>query len=376
MRELYRSLSSVAEFGLLVCGAHLSERFGNTATEVRAAGITILAERATLAPEDSPAGRHQTFINHSQFFLDQLKTHQPSLVLVVGDREDALALAIASAYLEIPIAHFYGGDYSPDGNIDNTVRDAIAKLSSHHFVAHPQHRERLQALGEDPKRIYEVGSVALDRFGVGQASLPTLDQLQVAIAIPQSVSSLAVILFHPIEAERGRLREIFSLIVDEATAEGYWPIVIGPNSDPGSEEIRLAGMKLAAEGKGSFAMNLPSPQFEALLRHATVLIGNSSLGILEAATFRLATINVGTRQRGRLADENVIFVKAIPGQVTNALRLIRNESFQAALAKVKNSYGDGHSVRHAVSRIRDILNLPVDSVKKDPLTLQSNRHTS
>lgn len=361
IRSDYDLLSSVytllsndpsVDLRLLVGGAHLSRTYGYTIDLIRADGIQILASIETLLDSDSRASRLKTAAIMLQGTIDIVATWQPDLIIYAGDREEVWIGALLGTYLGIPTAHFYGGDHTVSGHVDNQVRHATTKLSSAHFVTLEEHRDRILALGEDPRRIFTIGNLSLDNF-VNTPAMPRPALLK-ALGLPEEFPAYALVIFHPDPSEEHvadqYLQNIFQVLRDLGIG-----ICVGyPNTDPANRKI-IEVIEQNASKPGFFAYrNLNRTDFIALYRNANFIIGNSSSGILEAASVPLPAINVGLRQRGRHAGENVLFCDADTLSIRSAVVQAMTPDFRARIAHMKNSYGDGQSGRRAYELLKSI----------------------
>ncbi|KKN23431.1 hypothetical protein LCGC14_0905130 [marine sediment metagenome] len=213
----------------------------------------------------------------------QLIFDRPDVVLLLGDRYETLAAALAATVAKVPIAHIHGGEAS-FGSFDNQIRDAISKLAHIHFVAAEPFKERLIAIGEDPERIHVVGA-------------PGLDNIDLAELGPRKPGKFFVATYHP--PTLGESGGIYALIEALDRFPDYNVIWTGVNNDPGNEEI-----KAALEGHDCRSLGLLD--YLVLCRHAAAVVGNSSSGIIEAPTLGVPTVNVGPRQDGRLKGDSVV----------------------------------------------------------------------
>lgn len=366
---IYRALHARSDVnvGLLVSGAHLAPTFGYSVEEIRRDGLSVLAEIESLIDSNTPSSRIKTASIGMLSMIDVLAQHRPDVVLYAGDRENELVLAAICAYLKIPTIHFFGGDHATDGNVDNSVRHAISKLSTFHFVVHETHRRRLLRIGESPERIHVVGNPALDKF----RDEPWLVKEDVLRAFPgatcTSGSDYAVMIHHPILSESERAADEAKAILDALMMKGIPTFVSSPNTDSGSRDILQVYERHRKIRQFTFYRNLPRCTFINLLRHARFLIGNSSLGLLEAPSIPLAAINVGHRQQGRLHTDNVVFVEAESEGILQAIEQVCTEEFAKKLVNITNPFGDGFAVRRAVDLI---LTLDYDKwlfKREDPL---------
>jgi UDP-hydrolysing UDP-N-acetyl-D-glucosamine 2-epimerase len=347
MSVLYRRLTADpnVDFKLLVGGAHLSKTYGNSVDLIRADGISILATIESLIDADTKSSRLKTAGIMLQSSIDVVAAWDPNLIIYAGDREEVWIGALLGAYLEIPTMHFYGGDHVATGHVDNLVRHAASKLSTYHAVAIDEHRSRLMAMGESRARISVIGSMALDNFS-GQAALER-SELCDRIGISKRVGNYALVLFHPEPSEIGSVREILKNILLELKAAGLGACVGYPNTDPANKEIIDLFHDFNEEPRFFFYKNLARLEFISLYKRARFIIGNSSSGIIEAASVPIPSISVGFRQRGRHAGRNVLFVESDRVAIGKAIATAEDPNFRNLIADMANPYGDGRSCDRA-----------------------------
>ncbi len=363
---IFRHLHKDPEFdiGLIVSGAHLSPTYGMSVQNIESDGIPIVARIESLLDSSSNASRLKSAAILLQGCLPFIETYQPDLILYAGDREDVMVGALSGAYLRIPTVHFFGGDHASDGNVDNPVRHATSKLSTFHFVSHPQHAQRLQRMGENPERIHIIGNPALDRF----TSTPDIDKKDLLESLGQPAwDEYALVIYHAILGEERNAAQHFSQVLSALDSAGLPALVNYPNIDAGSREIIAVMDKWQNKRNIAFFKNLPSTQFTNLMRHASVMVGNSSAGLLEAPMIPLAAVNVGSRQRGRLAAANVIFVNQNENAIAEGIRQARSDEFQRQLQRVSSPYGQGDAIPKTLTALK---NLPLRKLLRkteDPL---------
>ncbi len=368
MSGLYRALDEAPDFevGLVVMGAHLSPTYGMSVREIEADAIDIVARVETLLDSDSRSARLQAIGIALTAIVPILHNFRPDLLVYPGDREDVLIGAMLSAYLRIPSIHFFGGDHSTDGIVDNPVRHAASKMSSIHFVTHEVHRDRLIAMGEAPERCYLVGSPALDKFRTTKTY--TKEAVLTSIGV-HNCSEYALVIFHPLPGHEEFAGQQFEEILRTLKELGYYTIVSYPNIDSGSKRIIDIIQRWKDEDGVTFYRNLSREVFINVMRHASFMIGNSSAGILEAPSLHLPAINVGERQKERLCSNNVLFVDPTREDIVRAVDIATSQEFRRKLEQTESPFGDGHSVERCVRLLREI---PFDqyiSKIEDPLTL-------
>ena len=334
---------------ILVTGMHLSQAHGATVDEIRASGLPVCAELPLDMDTRSAGSMANCIADCLRGVTAVLEKERPDLLLVLGDRGEMLAGAIAALHLGIPCVHIHGGERS--GTVDEPVRHAISKLSSYHLVATSGSRQRLVAMGEEPARIHVTGAPGLDDIIAAppQSRAECLAALGLA---PDARFVLAV--FHPVVQQAADASAQTQALLQGLAAVGLPVVWLAPNADAGSLGV------LGALDAGSLpaglrrVTHLPRPLFIAAMRHCEVLAGNSSAGIIEAASFGTPVVNVGDRQRLRERNGNVVDVPPQAAAIENAVRAVLGHG----RGPCDNVYGDGT----AGERITALLaRLPLDA---------------
>ena len=334
------------EFQFLVFGAHLSEKFGKTIDYIIKDGFKICDMVETFPDDDSYSGKVKTISILLNKLAALFTNEKPDIILVAGDREEVITASIAATYFNIPICHIFGGDKTfPDelGDIDEQIRNATTKLAQLHFVIHDDHKERILKMGEEPWRVNNVGSPALDKYNL--FNFPNISKLSDFFGISLLKKSYAVLIHHSlpnnIEESVFELNNILSAI----QTSGITTFISYPNNDPGNTLIIDCINEYSKTNRNLIVyQNLPREYFIPLIQNSKFLIGNSSMGILECPFLQLPAINVGKRQQERLNAGNVIFCNSSKDSITNAInKVLNDEEFNSNLKSFKNFYGDGNS---------------------------------
>jgi GDP/UDP-N,N'-diacetylbacillosamine 2-epimerase (hydrolysing) len=328
------------DLGVCVTGMHLSDLFGSTETEVESSGLAIVAKLKVDVERGDGASMARGIAQALAGMVDVFVAHRPDIVLLLGDRGEMLAGAIAALHLNILIAHIHGGERS--GTVDEPVRHAISKLAHFHFVATQDARERLLRMGERESSVHVTGAPGLD--GLTEVADIGRDILCRSAGLDPS-RPVALVVFHPVvqEAEMAgaQVREVISAVV----AAGLQAICLLPNSDAGSTGIRGEVLAWSDVPGVRVVKHLARREFASWLRAAEVMVGNSSSGIIEAATFDLPVVNVGSRQQGRARCENVIDSGTGRDELFSAIGC----AMARGRVSVKNIYGDGRAGERIVS---------------------------
>lgn len=330
------------ELGIMVTGMHLSPKYGETVREVIASGLPIQARIPTTVEESSGAAMARAIGQTVVGLVSEFEKSPPNIVLLLGDRGEMLAGAIAAIHLNIPVAHIHGGERS--GTVDEPVRHAISKLSHYHFVATRGARDRLIGMGENPERVFITGAPGLD----GIESVATLSRESLCEAQRLDPGRpVCLVVYHPVlqEAQAAELQA--RAVAEGVLRTGVQVLALEPNADAGGDLIRGCLREYVGHPDFRLATHVPRGHFVSWMKHAHAMVGNSSSGIIEAASLGLWVLNVGSRQRLRERSGNVIDVAPNADQIASAL----GDVLKRPRATAQNIYGDGH----AGERIAELL---------------------
>lgn len=339
------------ELVLFVAGAHLLPRFGRTVDLVRADGWSVAAEVDMLDADDSPVGIAAATARGVDGFARVFARRRPDVLVVLGDRFEMLAAAVAALPLAMPVAHIHGGEES-EGAIDNQIRHAITKLAHVHFASAEPHARRIARMGEEPWRIHTTGAPGLDR--IRPSELMSRGETAAALGLPGDGPWL-IVTFHPVTLEyRDTERHVDELLAALDKLETA-TILTYPGADTAGRAIidrleefagRHSNVKLAA--------SLGDRVYLSLLEHAAAMVGNSSSGLIEAPSFGLPVVNIGSRQAGRLRGANVIDVEPERDDILRAIEAALAPGMRARLRALPNPYGDGRAAPRIVSVLREL----------------------
>ena len=325
------------ELKLIVMGAHLSPEFGATIKEIEKDGFAIAARIECLLSSDSDVGMAKTIGVATLSLADTLGELRPDIVLLIADRYEMLAPAAVALALRIPMAHIEGGEVS-EGAIDDAVRNALTKMAHLHFTSTFAARERIIAMGEEPWRVTRAGAPSLDHLL--RSKLLSREEIEAKLGARLEESAM-VIVYHPVTMAADTLEETDELFAALRAAEAQL-VFCYPNPDAGSRALISRTKEFLAErGNGKIFVNLDAVTYWSLLRHVQVFLGNSSSGIMETASFRVPTVNIGERQRGRERAANVIDAAANCQAILAAISCARSREFRESLGGMTNPYGDG-----------------------------------
>lgn len=338
--------SSAIELQVVVCGMHLLQKHGHTVDEIEKSGLPI-SKRLSPVAESSSGYAMGMFVGKLtcdlMVALEELK---PDCLLLLGDRGEMLAGAIAALHLNIPIAHIHGGERS--GTIDEPVRHAVSKLSHYHFTATEQARIRLIKMGEAPERIWVTGAPGLD--GIEQLKKSSRAQICNKFNFDDS-TPLALMVFHPVVQEAAQASAQIEALLASLSDQGIQTIMLYPNADAGSDDIRGVLDRFKGHPKFKLIQHMGRPDYVDTLGNVDFLIGNSSSGIIEAASFDTPVINVGNRQRLREHGANVLNCNANYDELVEAIGLALRKSRSTA---PNNIYGAGNTADQIVRLLSSI----------------------
>ncbi len=354
------------ELGVFVLGPHLSPQFGNTIQEIERDGFPIQARIECLLSSDTDTGMAKTIGVAILGLADALTAWRPDLLLLIADRYEMLAPAAVALALRIPVAHIEGGEVS-QGAIDDAVRNALTKLAHIHFTSTETASQRVIAMGEEPWRVHRAGAPSLDHLRrsnlLDHATLES--KLDLSLRPPTIVAA-----WHPVTILRDTNAEAHAFFAALAQAPGQI-LFVYPNADAGGLALIERARALAATRADTHVfVNLDAVMYWSLLSHADVLVGNSSSGIMEAASFALPVVNVGIRQQGRERARNVIDVPAEASAIGAALDRALSSVFRKSLTGMTNPYGEGTAAQMIASVLSSV---PLEGLLiKQPVPLPSS----
>ena len=355
---------------LIVTGAHLSPEFGGTASEIERDGLRIDERVECLLSSDTDVGMAKTIGVATLALADALGRIRPDLLLLIADRYEMLAPAAVALALRIPIAHIEGGEVS-EGAIDDAVRNALTKLSHVHFTSTESARRRVLALGEQAWRVHHVGAPSLDHLRRSRLLEPA--ELATRLGGPVSRDTV-VVAYHPVTLARDTLREADELFA--ALERIREPLLFCfPNADAGSRALVDRARAFCDSRSGArLHVNLAPVAYFSLLARAGVILGNSSSGIMEAASLELPAVNVGLRQAGRERAANVLDAPPERDAIVLALQRALDPGFRRSLAGLENPYGDGRSAERIVTVLAEVeLGEPLLHKRPAPLPASDDR---
>ncbi|MBN9614549.1 MAG: UDP-N-acetyl-D-glucosamine 2-epimerase, UDP-hydrolysing [Acidobacteriales bacterium 59-55] len=353
--HLYWPLKDLAahpgvDLKLIVLAAHLSPAFGNTVDEIERDGFTITSRIECLLNSDTDTGMAKTLGLAVLGLTDALSQMRPDLLLLIADRYEMLAPASVALTLRIPVAHIEGGEVS-EGAIDDAVRNALTKMAHIHFTSTDGARARVISMGEEPWRVHRAGAPSLDH--IARSRLPTRSELQQALKIDLKPSP-TVVAYHPVTLLQNTTEEADALFAALAQIDGQI-IFCYPNADAGSHSLMQRTHEFIRQHPDAHVfVNLGAVTYWSLLQNAGLLLGNSSSGIMEAASFALPVVNVGLRQFGRERAPNILDAEPNAVSILEKIATSRSTAFRDSLRGMTNPYGDGHAAERIVQVLTSV----------------------
>lgn len=358
MRKICVVTGSRAEYGLLywlmkeirddkdLClqivatGMHLSPEFGLTYHEIERDHFTIDAKVEMLLSSDTPVGIAKSMGLGTIGFADAFARLQPDLLVLLGDRFEILSAAQAALVSQLPIAHISGGEKT-EGAIDDSIRHAVTKMSHIHFVANEEYRKRVIQLGENPQHVFNYGDVGVDNI----TRIRLLSQKELEKDIGFTLGELSfLVTYHPTTLENENQQEVVIALLDALDEFPTARIILTkPNADAGGREIANTMEDYASRTSERvfITSSLGTARYLSAMKHCTLVIGNSSSGIVEAPVFKKATVNIGSRQHGRLMANSIISCNGKKQSIINAITQALSNEFQDNLQDTVSLYGTG-----------------------------------
>lgn len=346
------SASKNAELQLLVGGMHLSSEFGYTVNQIEKDGFDITDKLEFLLSSDSPVGISKSLGLAVISAAESFARNKPDVVVILGDRFEALAIAQAAMIAAIPIAHIHGGEIT-QGVIDDSVRHAITKMSYLHFTSTETYRKRVIQLGEQPQNVFNVGAPGIDN--INKLPLMELDELANSLQIQLSHPFLLVT-YHPVTLLADKADEELKCLLSALDKfPEYQVIFTYPNADTyGRNLIEILKAYQQKNKERTFLLeSMGQLRYLSAMKLASLVLGNSSSGIIEAPSCKVATVNIGDRQKGRLSAESIIHCKGDESSIYQAIQHALSEKIQSTLDNVINPYGDGQSSEKIVQQLID-----------------------
>ncbi len=330
------------ELQLVVTGTHLLNAFGNTENEIIASGIPIYARIPIEMGSDSKTDMAVTTGKAMSAFAEYFSENRPDLMIVLGDRYEIFAAATAAALQNVPIAHIHGGE-TTEGAVDEFLRHSITKMSYLHFTACEEYRRRVIQLGEDPERVFNVGALGVENvMNLPEMSLQALSE---DLGVNLSAEPYSIVTFHPVTQDEGNVAQDMAALI---SAMERFPemkfIITKANADAGGRQINaIWDAEKAKHDNWIVVTSLGAKRYLSALKHAQMMIGNSSSGILEAPAAHVPTVNIGMRQQGRMMADSVICCDCKEKDIVEAIQNVCIPEFREKVKEMSAPFGDGNT---------------------------------
>jgi UDP-hydrolysing UDP-N-acetyl-D-glucosamine 2-epimerase len=348
--------------GLYVTGMHLDPQFGNTVEEVRKSGYPILAEIKSLLSGDDEESVALSCALTTEGFAREFARNKPDLLVVLGDRFEMHAAALAAIPFLLPLCHIHGGEET-EGAIDNLYRHSLTKLSHLHFTSTELAKRRVLAMGEDPKFVHCSGAPAID--SILTSDRMNRKELQQRFGVPEK-EPFILVTYHPLTTGNGDIAQELELLWSTLQEVPIRKVLTGSNADVGGRALNQFMKEIAKTepDQASFVQHFGAVGYYSAMQEAELMIGNSSSGIIEAASFGLPVVNLGDRQKGREQSENTINARMETSDFKMAITKAMIPEFRARSAAASNCYGDGKAANRIVEGLQEFLSEGAPFVKR------------
>lgn len=352
LRWLMRDIADDPELSLQVIATcmHLAPEFGETYREIEADGFVIDRKVEMLLSGDTPAAIGKSIGLGVIGFADAFQSLSPDLVVVLGDRFEILAAVSAALVARIPVAHLHGGELT-EGAVDDAIRHAITKMSQVHFVATEAYRQRVIQLGETPARVHCVGGLGVD--AIMRQPLLSREALEASLDFRFRERNLLVT-FHPATLDTASpAAQMAELLAALAPLDDVGLLFTLPNADAGGRELtrQVQAFVVGRSNARAFA-SLGQQRYLSCMALVDGVVGNSSSGLLEAPSFHVGTVNIGSRQQGRAQASSVINCDVDRKAIGEALATLFSAEYRGSLYNVVNLYGNGGASTRIVAEIK------------------------
>ena len=340
------------ELQLIVSGMHLSSEFNQTVQHIEEDGFAIAEKIEMLLSSDSAVGIAKSMGLGTIGYADALARLRPDVLVVLGDRFEALAVAQTALVMKIPMLHIHGGEKT-EGAYDDAIRHAITKFSYFHATSTNVHRNRVIQLGEDPERVWNVGAIGLDH--IARSEMMSRDELADSLQFDLD-SDFFVVTYHPVTLAEEPPKEAFGTLLEALDSfPSYQIILTYPNADDGGRQIMEMLKEYGAANRQRVLTiaSLGQQRYLSAIKHCKAVIGNSSSGIIEAPSFSKPTVNIGVRQKGRVAAQSIIHCEPKSPSIRKSIQKAISPEFQEFASSVENPYGQGSASRQIVDILKN-----------------------
>ncbi len=359
IKELRKQENDNLKIELIVTGTHLSEKYGMTIDEIKERiDHKIVIPVASESELDISENQANALVKFTQLFREE----KYDAVILLGDRYETLAIAIAAGNTRIPIFHLCGGD-TTEGALDEWIRHSITKISYLHFVTNEESHKRVIQLGEEPERVFNYGSTSIDNI----LAVANMSKTEALGSIGLEDCAYALCTYHPVTMEDGSVDEQINMFFEAIKAFPELQFIITKsNADQGGARINELLDKSANEISNLHVFaSLGIRRYLSLMRYAEFVLGNSSSGIIETPAFKVPTVNIGDRQRGRLQSASIINCGTGMEDIVQAIRVAMSNHHREICKAVVSPYGNGHAAEKIAEKaVEIVLNGRIDLKKK------------
>ena len=330
---------------LVVIGMHLSPEFGLTYKDIEKDGFVINEKIEILLSSDTPVGVSKAMGLALIGFGEAYERLKPDIIVLLGDRFEIFSAAASALVSKVPVAHIHGGEVT-EGAFDDAFRHSITKMSHLHFVSTEEYKKRVIQLGESPDRVFNVGAIGLDN--IRKMRLLTKKELEKELKFKFGKRNLLVT-YHPATLSTLNTRKQFSSLLDTINElENTKIIFTKSNADPGGKIINEMIDKFVFENdqKAVVFTSMGQLKYLSTMQFVDAVVGNSSSGIIEAPSFKIGTINIGDRQKGRIKAKSIIDCEATRESIKEAFKQLYEKDFQMNLINIINPHGDGNAAEN------------------------------
>ena len=336
---------------ILVTGMHLSHEFGLTYQQIEKDGFEISQKVDMQLHSDTPKGIVKSMGVGMIGFADALEVLKPDWIIILGDRYEAFAVAASAYLMKIPIIHLHGGELT-EGATDDALRHSISKMSFLHFTSTEEYRKRVIQLGESPERVFNVGAIGIDN--IVKMKLLTREALSESVNFDLN-KPYFLVTFHPVTLESQSSESQFQTLLDSLDEfSNYQVLITLPNSDADGRIIIKMIQEYAQQNpeRVSVHTSLGQLRYLSAIKYASAVIGNSSSGVIEVPSFKVPTVNIGDRQKGRASAETVIDCETTQSEITKAINKAISPEFQSFCQTVDNIYGQGNTTEQIIEILK------------------------
>ncbi|WP_346847879.1 UDP-N-acetylglucosamine 2-epimerase [uncultured Clostridium sp.] len=347
---------------LVVTGMHMSTEFGLTYKLIEEDGIVIDEKIEILLSSDSHVATSKAMGLAIISFSEYINRTKPDMVIVLGDRYEILAASISAMVANVPIAHIHGGEIT-EGAQDDVFRHCITKLSYLHFTSTESYRKRVMQLGEEPNRVFNVGAIGIEN--IKELKLLSKEEIEKSINFTLN-KKFALVTFHPVTLEQGLAKiQITELLGALEEFDDMKFIITKANSDNEGRKINRKIDEFISKNPEKYIgfVSMGQLKYLSAMKYCSMVIGNSSSGIIEAPSFNIPTINIGDRQKGRLQAKTVINCDPIKSDIIKAIKRGLSKEFKDKISKIENPYGDGDTSNKILYEIKKALSKEIELKK-------------